>query len=455
MSLNHFLDGLSLRYVGLGDTSGYAVAAAALVRALRDAGTEIAWEPMLPGGALGLGYAPAPSPEAGPEDLWPLRDDARACENVIVHFVPEYYPHFIARERARGARRIVGHTVWETDRLPAHWPALINGLDAVIVPTEWNREVFRASGVHIPIWVVPHLPRPQRPVSDADRAGLRPLLAGLEGRQLFYTVSTWLERKSIDPLVAAFAEAFGPDDPVALVIKTTAHDLERVRRDPGHEGQSVPVQPQFEAMIGRAVLRHGRVPPPIRLVTDELSDGALQALHEAGDCFVSLCRAEGWGLGAFEAALAAKPVVITGWGGPTAFLDPEAACFVDWTLAPVRPGEANGSYTPDQHWAEPDLASAVAALRFIAADRTEAARRGAQLAAHIQGRIVPAEVAATLRGTLAALPPHVPAPTSAAEAAVAPATEAIAAVAAPPARLGLPRRVLRRARADLRRLLAR
>jgi hypothetical protein len=38
---------------------------------------------------------------------------------------------------------------------------------------------------------------------------------------------------------------------------------------------------------------------------------------------------------------------------------------------------------------------------------------------------------------------------------VAPATEAIAAVVAPPARLGLPRRVLRRARSDLRRLLAR
>lgn len=453
MSLDHFPEGLALRYVGLGDTSGYAVAAAALVRALRDAGTPIAWEPLLPGGALGLGYAPARSPEAGPSDLWSLRDDARACENVIVHFVPEYYPYFIARERVRGARRIVGHTVWETDRLPAHWPALINGLDAVIVPTEWNREVFRASGVHIPIWVVPHLPRLQRPVNDEDRARLQLLLSGLEGRQIFYTIATWLERKSIDPLIAAFSEAFGPDDPVALVIKTTAHDLERVRRDPGHEGESVPVQPQFEAMIGRAVLRHGRVPPPIRLLTDELSDGTLQALHEAGDCFVSLCRAEGWGLGAFEAALAARPVVITGWGGPTAFLDPEAACFVDWTLAPVRPGEANGSYTPDQHWAEPDLASAVDALRSIAADRTAAARRGAQLAAHIRRGIVPAEVAATLLGTLVALPPHMPAP--AAEAVVAPAPEAVASAAPPSPRISLPRRLLRRARSDLRRLLAR
>ena len=463
MPPDHRSPGTTLRYIGLGDTSGYAVAATALVRALRDAGSAVAWEPMLPGGALGLGYAPAAEREAGPADLWALRDDARDCEDVVVHFVPEYYPHFIARERARGARRIVGHTVWETDRLPAHWPALINQLDAVIVPTAWNLEVFRASGVHIPIWVVPHLPRPQCKATADDCAALLRRLPGLEGRRIFYTVSTWLERKSIGPLVAAFAEAFGPDDPVALVIKTTAHDLERVRRDPGHEGESVPVQPQFEAMIGRAVLRHGRVPPPIRLLTDDLSDGELQALHEVGDCFVSLCRAEGWGLGAFEAALAGRPVVITGWGGPTAFLSPEAAYFVDWTRVPVQPGEANGSYTPDQHWAEPDPASAAAALRAVAADPREAARRGALSAAQLRRNIVPQAVAGALREQLAALAPTetrpepepkpesepAPSPPPAAAPDIAP-SQAIA-----PPRASLSRRVLRRARSGLQRLLPR
>ncbi|WP_026221360.1 hypothetical protein [Ancylobacter sp. FA202] len=180
----------------------------------------------------------------------------------IIHFVAEYYPHFIGRECRRGTRCVLGHTVWETDRLPGHSPALINRLDAVIVPSEWNRQVFRDSGVVIPIWVVPHLPRPERAATVEDRVRLQRRLPPLPGRRIFYTVSTWLERKSIGPLVAAFAEAFSHDDPVALVIKTSVHDLERVRRDPGHEGESVPVLPQFEAMIGRAVLRQGRLPPP-------------------------------------------------------------------------------------------------------------------------------------------------------------------------------------------------
>lgn len=404
MSVPSSVSPASLRYIGLGDVSGYAVAAAALVRALRAAGVRIAWEPLLPGGGLGLGYAPARAKEAGPEDLRALRNEAAACDVAILHLVPEYYPHFIARERGRGTRAVVGHTVWETDRLPAHWPALINLLDAVIVPTEWNRQVFRDSGVVIPILVVPHLPRPARAVTAEDRAHLRQRLPPLAGRRVFYTISTWLERKSIGPLVAAFAEAFDEKGKVALVIKTTPHDLERVRRDPGHEGEAVPVRPQFEAMIGRAVLRHGRLPPPICLVTDDLPDGEIEALHELGDCYVSLCRAEGWGLGAFEAACAGRPVIVTGWGGPLAFLRAEDAYLVDWARVPVQPGEANASYTPDQHWAEPDHAGAVAALRAVVADPAEAARRGARAARHIEESIVPAMVARDLLARLAALP---------------------------------------------------
>lgn len=432
MSVPSSVSPVSLRYIGLGDVSGYAVAAAALVRALRAAGVRIAWEPLLPGGGLGLGYAPARAKEAGPEDLRALRNEAAACDVAILHLVPEYYPHFIARERGRGTRAVVGHTVWETDRLPAHWPALINLLDAVIVPTEWNRQVFRDSGVVIPILVVPHLPRPARAVTAEDRAHLRQRLPPLAGRRVFYTISTWLERKSIGPLVAAFAEAFDEKDKVALVIKTTPHDLERVRRDPGHEGEAVPVRPQFEAMIGRAVLRHGRLPPPICLVTDDLPDGEIEALHELGDCYVSLCRAEGWGLGAFEAACAGRPVIVTGWGGPLAFLRAEDAYLVDWAMVPVQPGEPNASYTPDQHWTEPDHAGAVAALRAVAENPAEAARRGARAARHIEESIVPAMVAGDLLARLAALPG--------------------AAAAVPPA--GLIRRALSAARQARRNLFA-
>ena len=50
------------------------------------------------------------------------------------------------------------------------------------------------------------------------------------------------------------------------------------------------------------------------LVDRTLSRNSMMALHARGDCFVSLCHSEGWGLGSFEAAALGNPVLITNYG---------------------------------------------------------------------------------------------------------------------------------------------
>jgi len=51
----------------------------------------------------------------------------------------------------------LGYTVWETDKLHPKWPGYINNsVDAVMVGCEWNIDVFKNSGVTIPIYNVPH-----------------------------------------------------------------------------------------------------------------------------------------------------------------------------------------------------------------------------------------------------------------------------------------------------------
>ncbi|RAI38086.1 glycosyltransferase family 4 protein [Rhodoplanes roseus] len=393
----------TLRYVGWSDRTGYGTAATELVRALDAAGVSVAWEPVL----SRPGYLTVPAPErpvgSAWRDLERLRDLDRVCDRVVLHLVPEYYPALLARERARGDAPVWGCTVWETDRLPGHWPALLNRLDGVIVPTEWNREVFRASGVRVPIVVVPHVrPSFDGPASAEDRARLDARLPDLAGRRVFYTISTWLERKGIAPLIEAFTAAFRHSDPVALIVKTTADDLERTRppRRKRPYPVALPVRPQLARMVRRATMRQWRRPPPIVLVTDDLSDGELRALHDRGDCYVSLSRGEGWGLGAFEAALLGKAVIVTGWGGYTAFVTPDTGYLVDWTLVPVRPAVPNASYTPDQSWAEPSVASAAAALRAVVESPDEAARRGARARTDLRVRFDARAVAAGLRAAL-------------------------------------------------------
>ena len=73
------------------------------------------------------------------------------------------------------------------------------------------------------------------------------------------------------------------------------------------------------------------------MIADEgLSDGEMLALHERGDCFVSLARTEGWGLGTFDAARLGKPVVTTDYGGQLDFLDPALAWLAPHSMVPVH-----------------------------------------------------------------------------------------------------------------------
>ena len=380
-----------LRYVGWGDTTGYGIAAASMVRALDSEGYEVAWEPMVSGPSLALGYEPDRSGVAGPADLVRLRDDGRRCAGVLLHTVPEYYPFYIARERAAGGGDVAiwGYTIWETDRIPAHWPALINGLDGVIVPSDWNKDTFRRCGITIPIAVVPHLPQfAGASANPAARETLAAKLPDLTGRMVFYTIGHWMERKGFAPLLAAFMAAFKQTDPVALVIKTTAFDQERQGRSWRSPFRPAPLSTRRQ--LRRLLAKASRPPPPVVLLSDALPEEEILALHERGDCYASLCRAEGWGLGAFEAAWLGKPVIMTGWGGQRAFLKPDTSHLVAWRLTPVRTPRPNASYTADQNWAEPDVASATSAMRAVFDHRDDARRMGHRLSADVRARFNPA-----------------------------------------------------------------
>ena len=63
--------------------------------------------------------------------------------------------------------------------------------------------------------------------------------------------------------------------------------------------------------LARILARHPNH-PAVTLVTRELTDDDMTALRQRGDCFVSLCRSEGWGIGAFDAAACGNPVVTKG-----------------------------------------------------------------------------------------------------------------------------------------------
>jgi len=361
----------TLRYLAEDARSGYGDAADRLVRALRGAGVPIEYRGW-------NGDATPPQPVRHSRDPHP-RARAPRDAPTIVHLVPEHYPHVAA---ALPDSPLVAHTVWETDRIPEHWPGLLRGFEQVVVPTTWNQAVFEASGIAAPVVVVPHVACDPTP---GDRGAPLELPDDVT---VFYTIARWDERKAPAAVIQAFLEAFTADDPVALVVKTTPHV-----QYPPPTGWATPSR-----LLGTTLLEIARItsryprPPLVRVEVDDWTPDRVAGLHHRGDCYVSLSHGEGWGLGAFDAAAYGNPVVITGWGGPLAYLDPDAAFLVEYDLEPVQ-HHAPEFYGPRQRWAVPRLEHGVALLREVAASPTTARRRAAPLQTAVREGFAPARVA--------------------------------------------------------------
>jgi hypothetical protein len=92
------------------------------------------------------------------------------------------------------------------------------------------------------------------------------------------------------------------------------------------------------------------------------------------DCYVSLHRAEGFGLTVAEAMLLGKPVIATRYGGTLEFMNDANSYLVNWTPVPV--GDGAYPYPAEGVWAEPDLDQAAALMRRVRSEPSEAHERG-------------------------------------------------------------------------------
>jgi glycosyltransferase involved in cell wall biosynthesis len=369
----------ALRYVAEDAPTGYGEAADRLVRAVRGAGTRVEYR----GWSNTRGGA---APALVPFSRDPLpHESAPPGAPTVAHLVPEYYPLV---QSVLDAGPFVAHTVWESDRLPQHWPELLNATDLVIVPTEWNRELFVASGVDAPVVVVPHVATVPDPGDRGAGLGLDP------DDFVFYTIGRWDERKAVFLAVEAYLRAFTADDPVVLVVKTGP----RLEMPPGEWGAGNPRSWTTPWQVA-SLVRGFRNPARVHLEVETWTDDRIAGLHERGDCYLTLARGEGWGIGAFDASAYGNPVVATGWGGFLEYLDDGSAFLVDHTLTPVE-HNAFASYSPDQQWAAPDVDHAVDMLRTVVADPIAARARAAIARERVLARYGPDRVAATFLDVL-------------------------------------------------------
>ncbi len=327
------------------DPSGYAVAARRYLRALRSVQQPVSWLPLH---NTREGRLPATQTTLhAPAELLalPRGPASKAGGTVLAHCMPMSWRALRAQ---LGADRFIGQTVWEADRIPARWHSELAAADEIWVPTEWNAETIRSSGLMMPVRVVPHVIEcidPSPPPLDVDAS-----------RFVFASVCTWDRRKRPDLLLHAFLQAFTAADEVTLVLKThprvlswnTANEMQR--------------QTWWQVM---QIVRQYPNPAEVVLLTDHWTDGEMAGLLQRADCYVSLTSVEGWGLGAFDAAVAGVPLIITGYGGQLEWLGDDHPGLVPFTIAEADHPDRS-MFEPGMTWAVADVEEAAEMMRGAA-----------------------------------------------------------------------------------------
>jgi glycosyltransferase involved in cell wall biosynthesis len=204
-----------------------------------------------------------------------------------------------------------------------------------------------------PVVVVP----PPVALSDVPRLSRSEL--GLPEGFLFlfcFSYFSVFERKNPIAVIETFKRAFRPDEGPQLVIKSIhgwRFAAERARLRAAAAGRS-----------------------DIHLIDAYESSDRQRALIASCDAYVSLHRAEGYGLTMAEAMTYGKPVIGTRYSGNLEFMNDENSFLVPFTLQPIPHG--CDPYPAGTPWAEPDIDAAADLMVRVTVDTELATRNGAR-----------------------------------------------------------------------------
>lgn len=346
---------LKVKYVGsVLDSSGYAAAARNYIVALNKTGQV----------DLTVGVA---SFEQVKTSHGPLQQEVTSLINKqiipdiqIIHLTPENFPSWKLNNCYN-----IGYTVWETDTLPDKWVPLCNSMDEIWVPSDWNVEVFKNSGVTVPIFCVPHgfsLP-PEQPLTNAK-------LPIPDDCYAFYSIFQWIERKAPLHLLTAYFTEFRPEENVVLLIKS-------YRLNTSQKEQAA-IREQVK-MVKQSTNLHSF--PKLLFFGDLLTAEEMDALHRRGDCFVLPSRAEGFSICHAEALTYKNPVIGTNYSGNLQFMNKENSLLVDAHKTPTM-GMLFNNYHAGMNWSHPHIDDLKKCMRWAYEHQEEAkemALRGLQL----------------------------------------------------------------------------
>lgn len=194
-----------------------------------------------------------------------INENVPKCERAFVFALP--VRHWLDKiiELKSKIKHLHCMTVCETETVHEDYGKLFDLFDRIAVPSEFCKKVFSRQFPDTEFYVV----RAHIPQHDVYR---------------FYHIGNIMDqRKNFRDILEAFVRLNKPN--AKLIVKATCNQPVKINL------------------------------PNVEIINGLISDDEMDKIHKSSDCYVSFSSSEGVGMGAVEAALRGKPVIITDYGG--------------------------------------------------------------------------------------------------------------------------------------------
>ena len=280
--------------------------------------------------------------------------------------------------RMTRAKYNILRTYWEFSQIPQDWANFLQEIDELWVPNSFVADAFRGVFKRR-ITIIPvHIDVSRKVIYYRSYFGLS------ESTFLFlfsFDYYSGTARKNPIGVLRAFAKAF-PDrrQNVGLLIKSVG-----------------PIE--LDAAVSQQLAMAAHDDSRVHVMHTQMERDEILSLIEQADCYISLHRSEGFGMGMAEALAFGKPVIGTDFSGNQEFLTPQTGFPIPCTMRELLPGEYPAG--ENQFWAEPDLEVAAEQMQRVFTDREECDRRGSAgkrlIASRYAGEAVAHSINARLR----------------------------------------------------------
>jgi len=260
----------------------------------------------------------------------------------VYHCIPPMQMRFPRTDRS------IGFATFETYEPPSKWIDLLNRLDAVICPSNFNYSIFAHAGVKKPLFYLPHC---------IDTKIWNDKVSPLTSyeRFTFLFVGTWKKRKGWQELIESYFREFSLKDNVQLLIKTdkiqtAIQDIENIKLFLGLKKEYPKIV--FEKRI--------------------FDDKTMPFFYKSADCLIMCSLGEGFGLPALQCMSVKVPVIVTNFSGCQEYASLERCTLLEPSGFIMHSNMDNISQFANKKWPRITIQSIQESMRRVFSNKDEA-----------------------------------------------------------------------------------